>query len=61
VKVGGDLGHRLHDVDKDGYPQMVELAYERLRKGGLFITDTHAVVGARARRRGRPLEGQPPA
>jgi caffeoyl-CoA O-methyltransferase len=38
-KVGGTWDIVYNDVDKDGYPQMVELAYERLRKGGLFITD----------------------
>lgn len=28
-----------NDIDKAGYPDTVDLAYERLRPGGLFITD----------------------
>jgi predicted O-methyltransferase YrrM len=28
-----------NDIDKTGYPETVELAYARLRPGGLFVTD----------------------
>jgi predicted O-methyltransferase YrrM len=28
-----------NDIDKVGYPETVDLAYERLRPGGLFISD----------------------
>ena len=28
-----------NDVDKEGYPEMVELAHARLRPGGLFLSD----------------------
>ena len=40
-----------NDVDKDGYPAIVDLAHERLRKGGLFITDNTLWSG-------RVLEGE---
>lgn len=29
----------LNDIDKEGYPQAFDLAIERLRPGGIFITD----------------------
>jgi caffeoyl-CoA O-methyltransferase len=29
----------FNDVDKEFYPQVIEPVYQRLRKGGLFITD----------------------
>lgn len=29
----------FNDVDKEQYPETIELVYPRLRKGGLFITD----------------------
>lgn len=29
----------FNDVDKEDYPKMVDLAFDRLRKGGLLITD----------------------
>jgi caffeoyl-CoA O-methyltransferase len=38
-RVGGTWDVVYNDIDKDGYPETVELAYERLRPGGLFITD----------------------
>ena len=38
-RVGGTWDIVYNDIDKDGYPDTVDLAYERLRPGGLFITD----------------------
>ena len=38
-RVGGTWDIVYNDIDKDGYPDTVELAFERLRPGGLFITD----------------------
>jgi predicted O-methyltransferase YrrM len=38
-KVGGTWDVVYNDIDKDGYPATVDLAYEHLRPGGLFITD----------------------
>jgi len=38
-RVGGVWDIIYNDIDKDGYPETVELAYEHLRPGGLFITD----------------------
>ena len=38
-KVGGTWDIVYNDIDKDGYPETVELAYQHLRPGGLFITD----------------------
>jgi caffeoyl-CoA O-methyltransferase len=38
-RVGGTWDIVYNDIDKDGYPATVDLAYERLRTGGLFITD----------------------
>lgn len=50
-RVGGTWDIVYNDIDKHGYPATVELAYERLRKGGLFITDNTLWFG-------RVLEGQ---
>jgi predicted O-methyltransferase YrrM len=50
-RVGGTWDVVYNDVDKSGYPQMVELAYQHLRKGGLFITDNTLWSG-------RVLEGE---
>ena len=50
-RAGGTWDVVYNDVDKHGYPPMVELAYERLRKGGLFITDNTLWSG-------RVLEGE---
>jgi caffeoyl-CoA O-methyltransferase len=36
---GGTWDIVYNDIDKDGYPETVDLAWERLRPGGLFITD----------------------
>lgn len=36
---GGTWDVVYNDIDKEGYPPVVDLAYERLRPGGLFITD----------------------
>jgi len=38
-RVGGTWDVVYNDIDKDGYPETVELAYAHLRPGGLFITD----------------------
>jgi len=39
ARVGGIWDIVYNDIDKDGYPDTVELAYQHLRPGGLFITD----------------------
>lgn len=39
VKTGGTYDIVYNDIDKDGYPETVDLAYSHLRPGGLFITD----------------------
>jgi caffeoyl-CoA O-methyltransferase len=38
-RVGGTWDIIYNDIDKEGYPDTVELAHARLRPGGLFITD----------------------
>ena len=38
-RVGGIWDIVYNDIDKDGYPATVDLAYAHLRPGGLFITD----------------------
>lgn len=38
-RIGGTWDVVYNDIDKDGYPETVELAHERLRPGGLFVTD----------------------
>ena len=38
-KVGGTWDIVYNDIDKDGYPATVDLAFDHLRPGGLFITD----------------------
>jgi predicted O-methyltransferase YrrM len=38
-RVGGTWDIVYNDIDKHGYPDTVDLAYEHLRPGGLFITD----------------------
>jgi predicted O-methyltransferase YrrM len=38
-RVGGTWDIVYNDIDKDGYPETVDLAHARLRPGGLFITD----------------------
>ena len=40
-----------NDIDKDGYPAVVDLAHAHLRTGGLFITDN--VIWS-----GRVLDGE---
>jgi predicted O-methyltransferase YrrM len=37
--VGGTWDIVYNDIDKDGYPAVVDLAHAHLRPGGLFITD----------------------
>jgi len=39
ARVGGTWDIVYNDIDKDGYPETVDLAYQHLRPGGLFITD----------------------
>ena len=50
-RVGGTWDIVYNDIDKEGYPDVVDLAFERLRSGGLFITDN--VLWS-----GRVLQGQ---
>jgi predicted O-methyltransferase YrrM len=50
-RVGGTWDIVYNDIDKEGYPDTVDLACERLRPGGLFITDN--VLWS-----GRVLEGE---
>jgi predicted O-methyltransferase YrrM len=50
-RVGGTWDIVYNDIDKDGYPATVDLAYDHLRPGGLFITDN--VLWS-----GKILEGQ---
>jgi len=38
-RTGGTWDIVYNDIDKDGYPDTVDLAYAHLRPGGLFITD----------------------
>jgi caffeoyl-CoA O-methyltransferase len=38
-EVGGTFDVVYNDIDKDGYPAVVDMAYAHLRPGGLFITD----------------------
>ncbi len=38
-RVGGTWDIIYNDIDKAGYPAIIELAYNHLRPGGLFITD----------------------
>jgi predicted O-methyltransferase YrrM len=39
VQVGGTWDIIYNDIDKAGYPATIDLAYQHLRPGGLFITD----------------------
>ena len=38
-RTGGTWDIVYNDIDKDGYPDTVELAHAHLRPGGLFISD----------------------
>jgi predicted O-methyltransferase YrrM len=38
-RVGGTWDVIYNDIDKEGYPAIVDLAHAHLRTGGLFITD----------------------
>src|SRR5689334_10253834 len=38
-RVGGTWDIIYNDIDKEGYPDTVEAAYQHLKPGGLFITD----------------------
>jgi len=49
--VGGTWDIIYNDIDKEGYPPVVDLAWAHLRPGGLFITDN--VLWS-----GRVLEGE---
>ncbi len=50
-RVGGTWDIVYNDIDKEGYPDVVDLAHRHLRPGGLFITDN--VLWS-----GRVLEGE---
>ena len=50
-KTGGTWDIIYNDIDKDGYPAVVDLAHAHLRPGGLFITDN--VIWS-----GRVLDGE---
>jgi predicted O-methyltransferase YrrM len=50
-RTGGTWDIVYNDIDKEGYPATIELAYQHLRPGGLFITDN--VLWS-----GRVLEGK---
>src|SRR5215470_745046 len=50
-RTGGTWDIVYNDIDKDGYPATVDLAYAHLRPGGLFISDN--VLWS-----GRVLEGE---
>lgn len=50
-RVGGTWDIVYNDIDKDGYPAVVDLAHAHLRTGGLFITDN--VIWS-----GRVLDGE---
>lgn len=50
-RLGGVWDVVYNDIDKEGYPETVELAYARLRPGGLFLTDNVLWFG-------RVLEGE---
>jgi len=39
ARVGGTWDIIYNDIDKEGYPETIDLAYNHLRPGGLFITD----------------------
>jgi predicted O-methyltransferase YrrM len=51
AEAGGTWDIVYNDIDKHGYPDTVELAYLRLRRGGLFVTDNTLWSG-------RVLEGE---
>jgi predicted O-methyltransferase YrrM len=38
-RVGGTWDIVYNDIDKDGYPETVDLAHAHLRPGGLFVSD----------------------
>ncbi|MBD3257920.1 O-methyltransferase [candidate division GN15 bacterium] len=38
-KLSGPYDIILNDIDKDGYPETIDPVAERLRKGGVFVTD----------------------
>lgn len=50
-RVGGVWDIIYNDIDKPGYPATIDLAYDHLRPGGLFITDNVLWYG-------RVFEGQ---
>lgn len=60
-RVGGTWDIVYNDIDKEGYPETVDLAYEHLRPGGLFITDNvlwgGRVLGGQARDRSPSTDG----
>jgi predicted O-methyltransferase YrrM len=60
-RVGGTWDVVYNDIDKEGYPETVDLAFEHLRPGGLFITDNvlwaGRVLGGKARDRSPATDG----
>jgi predicted O-methyltransferase YrrM len=50
-RVGGSWDIVYNDIDKAGYPEIVDVAFDHLRPGGLFITDNMLWSG-------RVLEGE---
>jgi caffeoyl-CoA O-methyltransferase len=45
----GEFDFIFNDVDKEGYPAVLEAVPSRLRRGGLFVTDQYAMARTRAR------------
>jgi predicted O-methyltransferase YrrM len=39
AKISGTWDLVFNDIDKDGYPEVLDAAYARLHTGGLFVTD----------------------
>jgi len=60
-RIGGSWDVVFNDIDKESYPETIDLAYERLRPGGLFITDnvlwSGRVLGGKARDRSPSTDG----
>jgi predicted O-methyltransferase YrrM len=51
VKATGPFDLIFNDVDKEDYPKIIDLAYERLRMGGLLVTDNTLWDGMVTKRR----------
>jgi len=39
ARIEGEIDIVFNDIDKEGYPETIDPVAERLRRGGLFITD----------------------